>query len=229
VWLIWSVVLLGIWFVFYYRMDNAMSKKEMLTTSMWTALLGLTEPIFIPEYWNPPSLFNLAERTGFDIESIIFAFSVGGIASIIYESFIGTRHTNMTQKDMAHSRHKFHILALFSAPIIFSVLFFATELNPIYSVIIALFGGGAATWYCRPDLKIKMSLGALLFLVLYFVFFLSLVIIYPDYVSAVWNLEGLTGILIFGIPMEELLFALALGFLWSSIYEHIHWKKIQSV
>jgi hypothetical protein len=32
----------------------------------------LTEPLFVPDYWNPPSLFDLARRSGFDIESVIF-------------------------------------------------------------------------------------------------------------------------------------------------------------
>jgi len=46
--------------------------------SWLTALFGLTEPRFVPEYWNPPSLFDLAQCTGFDIESLIFCFGIGG-------------------------------------------------------------------------------------------------------------------------------------------------------
>jgi hypothetical protein len=41
--------------------------------------MGLTEPFFVPEYWTPPSLFNLTEKTGFDIESLIFSFAIDGI------------------------------------------------------------------------------------------------------------------------------------------------------
>lgn len=40
-------------------------------------LLGFTEPLFVPAYWNPPTLFDLAQRTGFDIESLIFTFAIG--------------------------------------------------------------------------------------------------------------------------------------------------------
>jgi hypothetical protein len=28
----------------------------------------------VPEYWRPPSLFDLALKNGFDIESLLFAF-----------------------------------------------------------------------------------------------------------------------------------------------------------
>ena len=50
--------------------------------------LGLSEPLFVPGYWNPPSLFNLAQKTGFDIESILFSFAIGGIGSVLYRIFI---------------------------------------------------------------------------------------------------------------------------------------------
>lgn len=69
----------------------------MMVVSLWTSLLGLTEPLFVPEYWAPPSLFDLASRTGFDIESFIFSFAIGGIAVVIYEHFTW-RRIKTTQK-----------------------------------------------------------------------------------------------------------------------------------
>ena len=56
----------------------------MWRASVATTLLGFTEPLFVPTYWNPPSLFELARRTGFDIESLIFAFGIGGIGVALY-------------------------------------------------------------------------------------------------------------------------------------------------
>ena len=54
-------------------------RLPMLWASVLTAPFGLTELAFVPKYWNPPSLFDLAHRTGFDIESLIFCFAIGGI------------------------------------------------------------------------------------------------------------------------------------------------------
>lgn len=89
-----------------------------------------------------------------------------------------------------------------------------------------MIGGGLFSWYCRPDLKKKMFTSAVIFLGIYFIYFFTLIAMYPGYVEKVWNLKVVSGILIFGIPMEELLFAISFGFIWSSIYEHITWKKI---
>lgn len=132
----------------------------------------------------------------------------------------------MSKSQMHNMRHKYHLLTIFSAPVIFLILFLFTSLNPIYSTIIALFGGGVFTWYCRPDLKTKMFFSGLIFLTVYFVYFLFLVLLFPKYVETVWNLPAISGILILGVPLEELLFAFAVGFLWSSIYEHLKWRRL---
>lgn len=200
----------------------------MLAVSAWTSLLGFTEPFFVPAYWSPPSLFDLAHRTRFDIESFIFSFAIGGIVAVIYEWFFGADHAGLPSTEHARSRHRFHIFALFSTPAIFFVLLL-TPMNPIYDAVIALIGGGLFTWYCRPDLKKKMIVSAFLFLGLYFLYFLTLIVAYPGYVEQVWNLPAISGILIVGIPLEELLFALGLGFMWSSVYEHLIWRKIVKI
>jgi len=226
-WLIWSLILVGVWLVIYVILDSRDKKREMLMVSLWTSLLGLTEPLFVPEYWAPPSLFNLAFRTGFDLESIVFSFAIGGIAVVIYEHIFRIRHSHMSVQSQHTLRHRYHLWALLSAPIIFIALSLVTSLNPIYVSVIALILGGLVTWYCRPDLKNKMIVSAFLFLGLYFIYFLTLIAMYPGYVEKVWQLSRISGILIVGVPLEELLFAFSFGFLWSSMYEHFTWRKLK--
>ncbi len=229
IWLIWSLILIVIWLFIYTSLNSKEEKKEMLLVSSLTALTGLAEPIFVPEYWLPPSLFNLALNTGFDIESIIFSFGTGGIAVIIYEWIFRTSHKQMLISQHHKYHHRLHIFALLSTPIIFLILFWTTDWNVIYSVIVSMAVGGLFAWYCRPDLKKKMLASAFIFLILYFLYFLILIALSPGYVEQVWNLKAISGILILGIPLEELLFALSFGFLWSSIYEHITWKKLKTL
>ena len=225
-WLIWSLLLVGIWLVIYFLLDTKDKKREMLIVSLWTSLLGFTEPLFVPEYWSPPSLFDLALKTGFDIESLIFSFAIGGIAVVLYERIFRTAHKKMSLMDQRASRHRYHLWAILSAPIIFVILALTTPLNPIYISAIALLLGGLFTWYCRPDLKTKMTVSAFLFLGKYFFYFLTLIVMYPGYVEQVWNLKVISGIFIFGVPFEELMFAFSFGFFWSSTYEHFMWRKI---
>lgn len=228
-WLIWSLLLIIIWLVVYFTLDSKEKRREMLAVSLWTSLLGLTEPLFVPEYWSPPSLFNLALRTGFDIESLIFSFGIGGLAAALYEKIFYVKHQVIFQMERHGRRHRLHFWAIVLAPIVFIVLSISTNLNSIYIAAIAMTVGGLSAWYCRPDLKKKMLVSALIFFGLYFVYFLTLIAMFPGYVEQVWNLKVISGVLILGVPVEELMFALTFGFIWSSIYEHLAWRKIVSV
>lgn len=218
-WLIGALGLFLIWILIFIFGESL--RKEMLFAGFITLPLGLTEPLFVPTYWNPPSLFNLATNTGFDIESLIFSFSVGGIASVLYELIFKTRHKQIKNKKM----HEFHKLALISPLIAFVLSFIFLKINIIYIVIISLFIGAIMTILCRPDLKKKMLIGGVLFLAFYFLFFSLLNIFYPGWVSQIWNLPAISGILILNVPLEELLFALSAGMFWSSLYEHIKWYR----
>ncbi|MFH1668987.1 MAG: lycopene cyclase domain-containing protein [Candidatus Woesearchaeota archaeon] len=226
-WLTFSAILLGIWFILYIA--KPILRKEMFWVSLFTMPFGLTEPLFVPEYWSPPSLFNLAARTGFDIESLIFCFAVGGIGAVLYEAVFKVSHQKVSKEEIHGKRHRVHKLALSSPVIVFLPLYFLTSLNPIYSASIAMFIGGIAAILCRPDLKKKIWIGGLSFLILYFVFFLFFNLAYPGLVQEVWNLSAISGILILGVPLEELMFAFTFGMLWSSVYEHASWYKLKNI
>jgi hypothetical protein len=225
-WFTWSILLLLMWTLVYRSLRSPQSRREMLVVSLWTSLLGLTELLFVPAYWNPPSLFDLAQRIHLDVESLLFSFGVGGLTVVIYEWLFPMRHATASAGERHMRRHRLHIFALLTAPLLFVALVGATRMNPIYSAILSLMGGGLATCYCRPDLMPKMAGSAFLFLGFYFAYLLTLVVIYPDYVRLVWNLPALSGVLVLGIPVEELAFAFSLGFLWSSVYEHLKWQKL---
>jgi hypothetical protein len=113
------------------------------------------------------------------------------------------------------------------APVlVFPLLAMLTVLNPI--AILTLLASAVASMACRPDLWRKALLGGAVFALLYFLFFLTLVVAYPQYVQVVWNLPALSRVLVFGIPLEELLFAAALGAAWSGLYEHLTWRTTNS-
>lgn len=222
-WLIWSLGFLVVWLVLFLLRQDL--RREMWLMSVVTMPLGLTEPLFVPHYWNPPTLFHLAQKTGFDIESLIFSFSIGGVGSVIYKLIVKTRMVVVAQSEKHQRRHRWHSLILMSPIILFLLLALFTSLNHIYCAVIAMFIGALATLYCRPDLRYKIWVGGGLFLGFYAVFFLSLTWVLPDYVVHVWNVKALSGIFVFGVPVEEFLFAFSFGMLWSSLYEHVFWLK----
>ncbi len=213
-----SLGLLVIWLVLFIWKKKL--RHEMFWVSFFTMPFGLTEPLFVPEYWSPNTLFNLAKITGFDIESLIFSFAIGGIASVLYESFFSIKHTKIKESGF------FHWFSLLFAPLLFVPLYFLWPFNVIYAVFICLFLGGVLAMICRCDFIKPMLLGSVLFGVLYFVFFTFLNIIFPEFIPVQWNLQAISGILILGVPLEEIIFALGIGMLWGTYYEHFKRLKI---
>ena len=222
VWLVWSSAFVVLWTGLYLL--NARDRKVMWRTSLATALFGLTEPIFVPEYWNPPSLFELAQRTGFDIESLIFSFGIGGIGVVLYNTLTRKHLVAVSAEEIHHARHRMHLAALFVPYVLFVALYFLPW-NPIYPSIVALVAGASASVICRPDLKRETLVGGVLFLGLYSMFMLGLLWFTPGYIEQVWNLPALSGGLVYGIPTEELLFGFSFGLYWTGVYEHFTWSR----
>jgi len=196
----------------------------MLWASLFTTPFGLSEPLFVPEYWLPPSLFDLAENTGFDIESLIFCFGIGGIAAALYNLVTQRSPKPVAVDERSKPLHRHHYKALISPFVAFVMLYFFPW-NPIYPSIIALFVGAIATMMCRPDLINKTWIGGLLFLGYYAIFLAGLEWTAPGYIDRVWNLDALSGLSVAFMPIEELLFAVGFGMYWSGVYEHYTWHK----
>lgn len=222
VWLVWAFAFLVPWAVLYAYFPA--QRRVMLWSSSLTALFGLTEPIFVPEYWNPPSLFDLAQRSGFDIESLIFCFGIGGVGAVLYNALAGKRLRPMTMHERHSPRHRFHRVALGMPFVVFVALYFLPW-NPIYPGIVALFAGGMSCVLCRPDLAKKTLIGGALFAGFYVVFLIALEIMAPGYIERVWNLPALSGVMVGALPIEELLFGFGIGAYWSGVYEHFAWHR----
>ncbi len=223
VWFVWASAFLVPWIILYAL--YASQRRVMWWVSIFTMPFGLTEPLFVPEYWNPPSLFDLAQRTGFDIESLIFCFAIGGIAAVLYNALTGRDLQPIDPGEKRLPMHRHHYLALGSPFIAFLALYFLPW-NPIYPGILAMFVGAVAMLLCRPDLKTKTWVGGLLFVLCYIALLQGLRWLSPGYIERVWDLDALLGLQVFHMPIEELLFAAGFGMYWSGVYEHLTWRRV---
>jgi hypothetical protein len=221
-WPIWATAFLLPWAALFAARPAL--RRRMLWASVLTAPFGLTEPLFVPAYWNPPSLFDLAHRTGFDIESVIFCFAIGGLGAAGYGALASAPLRRMDHHARSLPRHRWHLIALVS-PVFMFALLFLIDWNPIYPGILALAVGAGAALLCRTDLWRSTLCGGGVFLALYAAFLLGLKWLWPGYIEAVWNLAALMAWRPAGLPLEELLFGLAFGMYWSSVVEHLCWRQ----
>jgi hypothetical protein len=196
-------------------------RAQMIWGSLVSAPFALTSILFIPQYWSPPSLFNLDARFKVGIEDFLWAGAVGGIASVIGEAFLKERFA--ARRGQKRQRH-------FAPFVVMGVLFLILEFwhpgQTMYNMIFALLVGALVVIIIRPDLTLLMLVGSGLFTALYWVLFLYFLAFFPEFISQYYNVSNLLGISIRGVPIEELLFAAAGGAVWSVAYEYIQGYRL---
>jgi hypothetical protein len=78
-------VLLGIWALCLLAVHlgkGSGALREFWWSSLTCLLLGVTEPLFVHEYWSPPSILSVGR---WDLESFLFCFAIGGITAALPE------------------------------------------------------------------------------------------------------------------------------------------------
>jgi hypothetical protein len=198
-------------------------RSQIRWGTLIAAPLALTSLLFVPEYWTPPSLFNLDQRIRVGIEDFLWAAAVGGIASVVGELFLRERLGAIRK-----SRHKRHYAPFVLVVVVFVVLYFGLHWKTMNATIISFAVGVLVLGYLRRDLVPLMLTSAATFTVLYFVLFLCVLALYPEFVRSYYTLKNLFGIYVLGVPIEELLFAATGGAIWSVAYEYVFGYRLEA-
>lgn len=196
-------------------------RAEIRWGTLIAAPMALTSILFIPQYWTPPSLFDLDNKIRVGIEDVLWAAEVGGMASVVAEILLREKLSAIRKAGCRRHYAPFVVLV---------AVFIALELwhpgKTIYNTILAFAVGALVVAYLRRDLVPTMLTGALSFAVLYFALFLFFLSLYPHFVERYYNIPNLLGIYIVGVPIEELLFAATGGAIWSVGYEYVQGYRL---
>jgi hypothetical protein len=215
IYLFYSIVMLLLWLVLYKVRKNL--RTEMLFVSLFSVAGGFLEPLFVPEYWNPIVLVRFMEL---DIESFIFSFALGGIASVLYNLAYSRDYATVKKDSLYWVNRILIVLPLF----LIAIIHVFTALNFMYVVITVIFIQCILVILLRPDLFYDMTLGGLTFAVFYGLscFILSY---YSIHFFGCWNYQSLVGIFFQDIPIEEFIWAFCFGTCASVIYKYVYNKK----
>ncbi len=187
----------------------------MLVASLLITPAALSEVFFVPGYWLPDTVFN----PKLSVEDFIFTFAVGGIIAVVYELFMKgkLKHQRLCNCYNGKALHGF-ILAI--GLVIIFLSYFLLKINFMYAVYIGIVVDIALIVITRPDLVKKVIYSGLIFGLLYFAFFSAFSYLIPGFIKH-WNLASLSGIIIFNVPLEEILWAIGVGSLLGPIYEYL--------
>ena len=60
------------WAVMFWRRSDL--RREMIFAGLLGAAIGSTGSLYMPQYWNPPTIGNLLGRYGVSLEDILLGF-----------------------------------------------------------------------------------------------------------------------------------------------------------
>lgn len=204
-------ILAIVWLIIYLSRKDL--RKDMLWSSLLCAPLGLFEPVWFKYYWDPrPTLFDLTARTGFDIESILLMFLLGGLAGGVYEVLFKKKLVHSKDVDVRLS----HLFIVFLFTYVVSQFLF--KINAIYSTYLGVFSSLIVVAIIYPKYLKIFFYGGLSFMAVYISLFIIFAIIFPGYVDQVYAIGQISQIKILFIPLEEWLFALFFGGMWAIVY-----------
>ncbi|OGI67119.1 hypothetical protein A2823_01660 [Candidatus Nomurabacteria bacterium RIFCSPHIGHO2_01_FULL_41_91] len=218
-----NIFFLLVWLVlFIVRKDL---RREILTMSVLIAPLGITQIFFFRDYWHPTySLGTIFGVVG--LEEIIFCFLIGGIAAVIYEEIFGLRYAKRHVKNHLYFMLGCSVLGILGMIIGNIVLGF----NSMYVSIVLLLLISIAILIFRHDLlKDALFSGLLVGLFMFISYTLLFNTIFDGVIQKWWLLKNLSGILVSGVPIEELAWAFSWGLVAGPAYEFITGLKFKKI
>src|SRR3989344_6909047 len=210
--LLGCTIFVSIWLLLYILRKDL--RKEMLTMSLLVAPLGpLSQLLYLRDYWKP-QLFN---GWVVGIEDLLFAFAIGGITSVIYEEIFGKRYIK------GHTKKHFYLMLLFALLGLIWMLVgnLYLKYNSIYVSIVAFIFLGVLILFFRKDLFFDAFWSGIIVGSLMFLFYMFFSAIFPEVIQKWWLLKNISGILVYGAPLEELMWGFGWGFFAGPAYEFV--------
>jgi len=223
--LTWAIIFGFTWLILYKNRPDL--RYEMIFSSILFLPFGLTQPLFVPEYWHPIVLFKLFGL--FDIESLLWCFFTGGIVAVLYEEIFKIKLGGI--KNNKKIRRHAYVIYFFMLLTIVSLILLKhfTNWSIIWSLLIFSMFGFIYFVFTRPDLIKKSIMSGFSFTILYISSLLFINLLFPGFVLNQWNIQGSIGVRIFSIVIEEYIYAFLFGIAWSVVYEEIKNIKLKKI
>ena len=199
------------------------SRRDLRPMIGWLSLASIpfawTELLFYPDYWKPRFLFDLIDVLGFGIEDVMFVVGLAAFASTSW-AFVSRQTLEPLARAQDVSARVKLARALGLLALCFGCVggFWAADVAMIYAAPVIMFALGAVILAMRPDLWRAAFGGALITTLVYSGVCLLLAAIIPQVFQLDWNTEKFLNIFILGIPLEEVLYAAASGFIATLFY-----------
>ncbi len=199
-----SLVLLGLFGLGVFAFPS--QRRLMIWGGVVATPTALYQVLFIPEYWEPVQLFRFLAGP----EDLIFLVSSGGLGWLIVPAVYRREHLGPPVFGAQMVCRWITLKALFLAVWI-SIWLAGVQLMGAALLASALLL--AVLLYLRRNFWKLAAYGAVIFAAAYTVFASAAFALHPGFAGQ-WNPEALSGLLLIGVPVEEIAWGLAFGAVW---------------
>jgi hypothetical protein len=216
------VMLFPLWLLIFMKRKRL--RKRIVVVGVYVAAISpLAEYFwFLRDYWSPLKSVSI---TNFFIQEITFGFVLGGTICSIYPFFFKKNGDLKTTGKFVLHRFISTVGIIFGSFVLFcNVLSF----NSIYASILGFIGIFVLINIQDPSLRSYAFLSALFSAVVILLFYEVFSLLLPGIFHFWWKLENISGVFLFNLPLEEIIwfFAFALG--TSTVYDFWHSKQDQN-
>ncbi len=219
--LVGTIVFLIPWAIlFFFRKDY---RKEMIFMSF---LVGIGSVItaylwWTIDWWRPETITNT--RVG--IEDFLLGFSNGGIAAVLYGAIYKKRLSKRIKKTNDTGAFNICLILFF----IIAFLFWGLNITSFWASTIAMITAAIYILYTRRDLFLNALASGILMAIVSLPSYYAFIWLFPGFIHKTWMSQYLSGIIIIGIPLEDLIFYFLFGFIIGPFYEYWQNKRLVNV
>ncbi len=191
---------------------------------------ALTEFLFYPTYWKPRFLWDLVEVLGFGLEDFLFVVGLAAFTSTGYAFVFRRRYVALKAgKHRSRWRRCVEVLSVTFVSVAILALLGIPMIYGSCLIMIAMYG-----WmvWGRRDLAASGLWGALITTVVYTGLCMMLGWLIPDVFAMAWNTEAFLNLYVWGVPVEELMYASTSGLVATCFYPYIfgyRWESMTTV
>jgi hypothetical protein len=184
--------------------SSARQRRVVLLSGVLALPASLSALDWVPEYWRPQVLWDLPVS----LEDVAFTFVAGGLAWLLVAFPWGGHLVLPPRLKPSLKRYSFGALGILSITGLLKVW----GCDYFWALTVAIYGLGLILLrFLRPFWPLACW-GGIAYLVLHFLVLKTAFLIWPHFLQQ-WNLPAIRGF-IFGVPLEELVWALGFGFTW---------------
>ena len=201
--LVGTIVFLIPWVIlFLFRKDY---RKEMIFMSFLVGIVSVITAYlwWTIDWWRPETITN----TRIGIEDFVLGFSNGGIVAVLYRAIYKKRLSRLIEKTNDTGTLNICLILFF----ITAFLFWGLNITSFWASTIAMIIAAIYILYTRRDLFFNALASGILMVIVSLPVYYTFIWFFPGFIHKTWMFQYLSGILIIGIPLEDLIFYFLFG------------------